>query len=229
MLSAQRGITVIECWWVGVVAWPPNLCVVSPVTVLEDALASDGPLEHLMQRVAEGDEGATADLVHALRPRVLRFLRQLGARRDVAEDLCQETLLRLWLARRRYRPKAKLMTFVLTIAYRCYLNWRESAGVRREVVDDAVGERLVEPSRNPEEWILAAVRRGQIRDAVNALPDGQREVFQMAHLDQMAYAEIAEILGVPVGTVKSRMWSAIRSLRAGLRDSLAIRERTGEG
>jgi RNA polymerase sigma factor (sigma-70 family) len=172
-----------------------------------------------MQRVAEGDEGAMADLVRALRPRTLRFLRQIGADPDAAEDLCQETFVRLWLARRRYEIRAKLSTFVLTIAYRCYLNWRQSAGVRREVTNDAVGERLVSPSRNPEEWILAAYRRSQIRSAIDALPDGQREVFQMAHLDQMPYAEIAEILGVPVGTVKSRMWSAIRLLRRKLTSS----------
>ena len=192
-------------------------------------MASGVPLEALVQRVAEGDEGAMADLVRALRPRVLRFLQQLGAHCDAAEDLCQETFLRLWLARERYQPEAKLTTFVLKIAYRCYLNWRESAGHRREVSDNAAAERLVEPSRNPEEWILAAYRRRQIRDAIDALPDGQREVFQMAHLDQMPYAEIAEILGVPVGTVKSRMWSAVRFLRLRLRDPLEIRERMGEG
>ena len=175
-----------------------------------------GGLEGLMERVAAGDESAFADLVPKLRPRILRFLRHLGARHSLAEDLCQETLVRLWIARSRYQPRAMLTTFVLKIAYRCYLNARDKAAVRYEVSD----ERLPEVSANPEEWILGAYRRRCIEAAIAALPDGPREVFQMAHLDQMPYAEIADLLDIPLGTVKSRMSTALRLLRIRLQHSL---------
>lgn len=183
-------------------------------------MAQGEPIESLMQRVTEGDEGALRELVARLRPRILRFLRQLGADKDAAEDLCQETLIRLWVARLRYEPKGKLVTFVLKIAYRCLLNRQSKAGHRREVIDDTVGERLVEPSRSPEEWVLAAYRQRQIARAIDRLPNGQRDVFVMAQLQDMPYAEIAEVLEVPVGTVKSRMARAVERLRELLAHSL---------
>ena len=183
-------------------------------------MAQGEPIESLMQQIAEGDEAALRELVVKLRPRVLRFLTQLGADKDAAEDLCQETLIRLWVARRRYEPKGKLVTFVLKIAYRCLLNRRSKAGHRREVADDSAAERLVDPSRSPEEWVLAAYRRRQIRTAIDRLPDGQREVFVMAQLQDMPYAEIAEVLDLPVGTVKSRMARAVGRLRELLAHSL---------
>ncbi len=67
---------------------------------------------------------------------------------------------------------------------------------------------------------MHAYRRWRIRRAIGSLPEGQQLVFVMAHFEGMKYAEIAEVLNVPVGTVKSRMFTAVRSLQALLEEEI---------
>ena len=68
---------------------------------------------------------------------------------------------------------------------------------------------------------MHAYRRWRIRRAIQSLPESQQLVFVMAHFEGMKYAEIAEVLNVPVGTVKSRMFTAVRSLQARLKEENA--------
>lgn len=69
------------------------------------------------------------------------------------------------------------------------------------------------PGVEPEIHLLEAYRRLTIRRAIAALPEKQKLVFVMSHLEQMRYEEISEVLGIPIGTVKSRMFAAVNALR----------------
>ena len=181
--------------------------------------------EHLMIRAAEGDTDAFAELAQRHRAWLRRFLYHLLWDRDEAEDACQETLVRVWLARERYRPIAKFKTFLFTVARNLGLHWLERRANRPPVVSlhdqlgpegRAVLEELRGEARTPERELLAGYERFRIRRAIDALPDGQRVVFVLAQFEEMRYAEIAELLDVPEGTVKSRMWHAYRALQQSL-------------
>jgi RNA polymerase sigma-70 factor, ECF subfamily len=183
----------------------------------------------LMARVREGDESAFDRLMERHRPAVYHFLRSLFADPGRAEDGAQETFLRLWLARHRYRPEAPLRSYLYRIARNYFLN-----RVRDEpevLVADlaepgasapAGGQPTAplwqmtiapEPAPLPDDLLVARYRVWRIRRAVASLPAHHRLVFTLAHDESLSYREIARILEIPVGTVKSRMSAAVRMLR----------------
>jgi len=137
-----------------------------------------------------------------------------------ADDAAQETLLRLWLLRARYRPTGRFGAYALTIARHFGLNqsvkFRAQASRERNIEEDAPFLAAPAPTTQPERIALARYEAARVRAAVAALPPGERAVFLLSHDDGLRYAEIACRLNIPVGTVKSRMASAIRRLRAAL-------------
>ena len=179
--------------------------------------------EQLMVAAREGDEEAFRTLALRLRDVVSRFLRHLGCDETTVEDLVQETLLRLWSARSRYEQRAALRTYVLTIAKNLWLSHRRRDQTAREVApadrgDEALDRLLLGHNHlpEPEAHLLRKYRLFRIRQAITALPERQRLVFVLAHIEDLRYAQIADMLGIAEGTVKSRMHRAIQNLRTTL-------------
>ena len=142
--------------------------------------------------------------------KLLNFFWRQGVSYSEGEDLVQETYLRLWNYRDRYRPTAKFSTFLFTLA--------------RQVRIDALrrGSRRTERETR---WQLEACRetapsdhgrvdaREDVRWALAKLSEPLREVVELGVFQELPYAEIGEILGIPVGTVKSRMSNALKKLK----------------
>ena len=180
--------------------------------------------EELMAAAREGDDEAFQTLALRLRATVGRFLRHMGCADDDVEDLVQETLLRLWRSREGYEARARLKTYVLGIARNLWLSQcgREARKPLRRA-DHANGDELDRllvqgqvRTEGPEAVILAQYRAFRVREAIADLPERQRVVFVLAHLEDMPYAEMAQLLGIAEGTVKSRMSRAVRGLRKAL-------------
>jgi len=178
--------------------------------------------EELMTGAAAGDADAFAEVAQRHRGWLRRFFYHLMWNRDDAEDACQETLVRVWLARERYRPTARFRTFLFTVARNLWLHRIEKRANRPPVVSlhDQLGpqgrlvlEKLRGEARTPEAEFIACYERFRIRSAIDALPEAQRIVFVLSQFEEMKYVEIAELLDLPEGTVKSRMWHAYRTLR----------------
>jgi RNA polymerase sigma-70 factor (ECF subfamily) len=177
----------------------------------------------LTARMREGDECAFDRLMERHRPAVYHFLRSLFADPGRAEDGAQETFLRLWLARHRYRPEAPLRSYLFRIARNYFLNRvRDEPEVLVADVAEPVGRPTAplpetrvacEPAPLPDDLLVARYRLWRIRRAVASLPAHHRLVFTLAHDESLSYSEIARILEIPVGTVKSRMSAAVRMLR----------------
>lgn len=177
-----------------------------------------------MQRCAKGDEQALAALYDRWAGPLLAFLERMCRDRAQAEDLVQEVFLRVWRAAGRYEPRARYSTWLFQVARNAWLNEREKQGRRPTPVEfegrDGTGGSLAAPaapeSEAPSKLLLDRELAERIDDAVRRLPEKLREVWLLGAVQGMPYQDVAETLGIPVGTVKSRMFQAVRLLRADL-------------
>jgi RNA polymerase sigma-70 factor (ECF subfamily) len=178
----------------------------------------------LMLRAAAGEAAAFEALVERVLPRLLGYLRSLGAERATAEDCAQEVLLKVYRARGAYRPRARFVTYLFHVARTHWIDlWRRRRAGPRELAAetllpdgggaDELPGAAAEPSARAERHDLTRA----LRRAVEGLGPEHREVFVLAQMEGLRYEEIASLVGIPVGTVKSRMHTAVRQLRARLR------------
>jgi RNA polymerase sigma-70 factor, ECF subfamily len=179
----------------------------------------------LMLRVQGGDMAAFEALFTRYSGALASFFFRLTWDRAFSEDLVQDTFLRVWNGRMTYRPKGKFTTWLFQIGKNHWLNEVEKRRRRisassLEAVGDPDGNGLREmvpaPGRGPAEQVLSRELSRQIAAAVDGLSRKLRIVFVLGQLRGMKYADIAEILGIPEGTVKSRMANAEKALRGRL-------------
>lgn len=185
-------------------------------------VTQDGDIE-LMVRVKGGDVAAFRELARRYRDPLRRFFAALSGDRSQADDFAQETLLRLWISRERYEPSGRFSTYLFQIGRHFWLNQRKKEqraprSIPWQELEDGSGDHLVSGlhGSDPESAHLATHRGGRILRAVDDLPPAYRKVFEMGHLRGLAYDSIARDLRIPVGTVKSRMFEAVRRLRRAL-------------
>jgi len=138
--------------------------------------------------------------------------RTLG-RRDLAEEATQQTFLKAWRAAASFDPSRELGPWLVTIARRTAIDiHRREARRSTTPLDDVApaDPNVVELPVGVERSLEIA----EVRAAVDSLPPDEREIVRLAHLEELTHSEIAERLGVPVGTVKSRSFRAHRRLAA---------------
>jgi RNA polymerase sigma-70 factor (ECF subfamily) len=176
--------------------------------------------QELMARVQAGDVRAFELLYTRYAHPLLNFFHQMCFDRAAAEDYLQETFLRVWRARASYRPIGKVSTWLFEIAKNYWFNEREK--IRRRPFATGAGgdEGQAQLSLVPDPADAApadAARSKEIGEAVGRavaeLSDKLRAAFVLARYQQLPYAEISEILEIPVGTVKSRVALAEKLLR----------------
>ena len=146
------------------------------------------------------------------RRNLLNFFWRSGVSPFEGEDLVQETYLRLWKYRREYEPTAKLSTFLFLLARQVRLDALRR-DTRRERREKEWGS-----GRTDVQEAAPVGEREDVRRAVARLPEPMREVVELGVFQDIPYAEVSEILGIPIGTVKSRMYNAIRKLKEMLDD-----------
>lgn len=170
----------------------------------------------LVARLRAGDARAFETLVITYQHRVFGVaLRMLGSRAE-AEDVAQETFLRAYRALGEFRGEARLGTWLYAIASRLCLT-RLASGVRRhERSDEATLLRLPTPAPDATAALERNELEGALRDAIAALPEERRIVVVLRDLEGLAYEEIAEALGLELGTVRSRLHRARLDLKAKL-------------
>src|SRR4051812_6527452 len=165
----------------------------------------------LMLRVKVGDRAAFEELFHLYEKPLTNYLFRLTGNRARSEDLLQDAFLRLWKAAPGYEPSAKVSTYIFRIAHNLFLN--DVARRREKALESLEAETRSEPSSDLNRREL----QSQVQRAVESLPEGEREVLLLSEYNGFKYAEISEILGIPVGTVKSRMFSAVQRLKEALK------------
>lgn len=168
-----------------------------------------------IEALRRGEERAYAAVIQELDVPVYRFLLRLSGDSGAAEDLTQETFLAVWQGIDRFMERSKFATWVFGIAYRQFLRHRDKR--MPETTNQEWEPCDVSDMSDPSDTAVRADEREQIRQAVYSLPHPYREVVILVHLDGLSYGETAEVLEIPVGTVKSRMNGAFRLLREKLR------------
>lgn len=187
----------------------------------------------LMQRFQDGDVDAFTELYEAHLRGLLNFFFRLCWDRALAEDFAQETLLRVYKSAHRWEPNAKFTTYLYRIARNYWIDHCRLLSTQKENVslnlriggDESAAElmdRLPDDIRPPEHDMDRMELYAAIMKALEQLPDEQRMVFVLSEIEDLKYQEISEIMEIPLGTVKSRMHTAVGKLQELLGDHKPI-------
>lgn len=186
----------------------------------------DDPDHELVKSWQAGDERAFETLIRRHEKRVFRLLYRMMGTREEAEDVSQETFLSLHRHGKRFRSEARFSTFVYRVAANAALNRRRTLGRRRARIQklaarNAAGDDLPSSPRDPEDAAIGQEVSAQVREALDKLSPTLRLPVVLYDIEGLPYGEIAKVLGIAEGTVKSRIHRARQALRNELRGVLS--------
>jgi RNA polymerase sigma-70 factor (ECF subfamily) len=183
-----------------------------------------GPSDRfLVWRLRRGDRDACRELIRIHHTAVYAYLRRLGADASRAEDLTQDTYIRAWRSIESLKQAASLRSWLLTIARNEFFQ-RMRAG-RIETVGLEQATEGVSGDPRADDVVALSERDGALRDAVRRLEPELQEAIALHYFQDQSFRELAEVLGVPPGTAKSRIHRALGCLRALLEKEAADHER----
>jgi RNA polymerase sigma-70 factor (ECF subfamily) len=171
-------------------------------------------LDPLLDRVAKGDEQAFAELYDEVAPTVFGLARRIVRQAEHAEEVAQEVLLQVWQQAARFEPsRGSGLAWIMTLTHRRAVDRvrsAQSATDRENRVGRASHEREHDSVAEAVEQKLEAEA---VRDCIGALTDVQRESVMLAYFGGRSYPEVADQLGAPLGTIKTRMRDGLIRLR----------------
>ena len=172
----------------------------------------DEPDPKVLARARDGDRDAAGEIIRLAQPHVWRFVHSLTHDRELATDLTQETLLKMVRSIDRFGGRSRFRTWVFAIARNVVRDHHRATSRRPRLValDDHAAD-LAEPTTPGYGDDLAA--------ALQALPSHLREVFTLVEVLGLRYREVAELLDLAEGTVKSRMFHARHQLIAWIEET----------
>lgn len=189
------------------------------------AASQDAEIEHsLVPLAAAGDEAAFEALMRLHNQLMFRVARSILKNDEEAEDAVQDAFLRAWLALGSFRGQSKLSTWLVRIVTNEALGRLRRARVHTIPLEDAMNS--ADPdmqialadthSNGPEQAALRAQVRGLIEQQIDLLPDAFRTVFVLREIEGFSARDVADALGIPVATVRTRTYRARLQLRQGL-------------
>lgn len=181
---------------------------------------SDGvqDFDRLIQAIAtRQDRAAFAALFGHYAPRVKAFLMRSGTAADLAEELAQETLVTVWRKAALFDPtRAGASAWIFAIARNLRID--AARRQRREALHAQAEEPEPEPVAAPDHAVVTAEREQRVRAALDHLPGEQRRIVELSFFEGRAHGDIAGLLDIPLGTVKSRLRLAMNRMRTLLGD-----------
>jgi len=170
--------------------------------------------QQLMLAVKAGDPTAFEQLYRRYRDRLYAFLVRYTGDAAIAQDLFQETFLRVFRDRARYEPRAAFSTWLFTIARNLFLDSVKKTRIPRTFpVPEAVSRAAPDPSPGPLESLEQREADAVLRRAVASLAEEERAILLLSRFEGLRYAQIGEILGISEGAVKVRAHRALQILR----------------
>ncbi len=174
----------------------------------------------LLARYMVGDEAAFRELVNRYRNSLYAFLRQFLNRQDLVEDVFQDTFLQLFSSRQSFDSSRPLRPWLFTIAANkakdALRKWQRTAAIPIGTIADSedssfddvlntLGSHTTTPSENLERAETAA----RVERIIADMPENLREILILAYFNKFSYKQMAEILSIPIGTIKSRLHTAV--------------------
>lgn len=182
--------------------------------------------ETLVALAVEGDEEAFARLVKRYQRRLTAFLAQLVGDLEVARELAQETFIRAWSALERFDPRYRFSTWLFRIGHNLGIDQLRRRRVLTVPIvrEDAEGEEVevvvADVGKDPLEHFENRILARELKGAINGLRPEYRELVLLRHFAGLSYQEIADFKGMPIGTVKNKLFRAHTVLRNALADFL---------
>ena len=177
--------------------------------------AGTGPADdrRLLERIRRGDTEGAAELFERYGPALLRFSDRLLADRSTAEEVTQEVFVKVISRAHQYDGRAAVSSWLFAIAANACRDRRRRDRRATIVPLEAVGD-LAARGEGADALLSGRQRRLAVRQALGALSDEQREALVLARYHGLPYAEIAKVLGISVGAVKTRIFRAVETLKA---------------
>ncbi|MCE9574875.1 MAG: sigma-70 family RNA polymerase sigma factor [Deltaproteobacteria bacterium] len=174
--------------------------------------AEPDPDVEIVRAIAAGDRSAVATLYDRHSSMLLGLALRIVRDRREAEDLLHDVFLEVWKAAKSYDPvRGRVRTWLAVRMRSRALDQQKSARVSRNAGDDSVLERVA-----AESDLAESPDRTRVRRALGELPPEQRQVLELGYYEGLSCSEIAERIGAPIGTVKSRVAAALGKLRTSL-------------
>lgn len=175
-------------------------------------------LAALLQRIGLGEREALRTLYARCAAKLFGLALRILVRRDWAEDVLQESFVNIWRHAADYRPQlAAPMTWMATIvrnrALDCLRRQRAERVAESVPLDDAHADTLADHAPGPADLALAGQQARALAECLKRLDPRQREVVSLAYLRDLSHSELAQVLSVPLGTVKSWMRRGLDRLR----------------
>lgn len=181
-------------------------------------------LPDLVGKVAHGDQAAFSELYDATSSVVYGIAVRLLRDQSIAEDIVLEVYLQVWRCAGSYSSdRGSVISWLVTICRNRAIDWLRSIQGRQTRSFNSVDDSIPDPGQDPEECCLATQRTRDIKKCLAQLPSEQRQLIELAFFSAHTQIEIAGQLGLPLGTVKSR----IRMGMAKLRDSFQLSGASG--
>ena len=191
------------------------------VRAQSDARAARQNERAIIDRCKAGDLGAFDELVRRYEKQVFNFAYRMTQNYDDASDIASDAFMKVYNAIESFRGDANFSTWLYRIVTNLYLDSRKRSKAHMnipldeyiELEESSVTRQIEDPSPSPLAQIEANERAGVISGAINELPEYQRIMVLLYHTQGKSYEEIAEIVGLPIGTVKSRLNRARLALK----------------
>jgi RNA polymerase sigma-70 factor (ECF subfamily) len=184
-----------------------------PTAAVPDAAEPDVS-DELLQRTSQGDQAAFSTLYDHLAPRVLGLIRRLVVDHAQSEEVAQEVFLEVWQSAARFDPnKGRAIGWIMTIAHRRAVDRIRAAQASRDR-DTRIGIRDLPPEFDQvAEAVEVKIEHRRVEGAMLRLSESQREAVSLAYYGGLTQTEIADRLGIPLGTVKTRLRDGMIRLR----------------
>lgn len=170
----------------------------------------------LLSKISNCDEDAFKELFSRYNIPVFNYLLRLVRQSTIAEDLLQESFLGVWLGAKKFRGKSSVKTWIFRIAHFKAVSWLRKYANSQQLPQNIDDLTLFSQEISPEETTIQRGEIAQIQSAIEQLSHRHRSTVELTFVHGFSYKEISEIMGCPVGTVKSRMNYALKYLNADL-------------
>jgi RNA polymerase sigma-70 factor (ECF subfamily) len=166
----------------------------------------------IIEQIAAGDRRALEALCERYQRPLFAYLCRVIADDGLAEEVLQDTLLAVWRGAGRVTERSSVRAWLFGIARR----QRHNALRRRtlHLVEESALAPLYSSDPEPADLVLTQAAIADLSATIDRLPSDHREIILLTFVDELSYLELADVLGVPIGTVKSRLHSAKRALRS---------------